>query len=242
MTNGNEKMPAIEAVLKKINLNSSFGKIERFVYKPFNDNEALAILEAIGKSRNPKFVIDDENRFAYLNFAKWCHCDTSMQCIDPVTSEVRRGDLYKGIYIAGNTGSGKSWLLDIMRAYCSAFGFKVQLSGVKRDLSWLNVRADTICDNFAFKGDMTLYKSVGVLGIQDIGCEPSETVYMGNRVDVVRGVVESRGDKSDVLTLFTSNMRIDGQSLRLRYGDRVQSRLYEMCNYLVIKGKDRRKL
>lgn len=235
-------MPSAGDVLKKIDLNTPFEKIDRYVYRPFNENEALAILEAIGKSRSPKFTIDEENRFAYLNFAKWCHCDATMQCINPETSEVQRGNLLKGIFIAGNTGSGKSWLLDIMRAYCSAFGFKVELSGNKRDLSWLTIRADAICDNFALEGNVRLYKSVGVLGIQDFGCEPSEAVYMGNKVDVMRSVIEYRGDKSDLLTLFTSNLKINSPSLRQRYGDRVQSRLYEMCNYLVIKGKDRRKL
>ena len=81
-----------------------------------------------------------------------------------------------------------------------------------------------------------------MLGIQDLGCEPQESLYMGNRVDVVRQLIEYRGDKTDEITLITSNLKINGEKLVNRYGDRVASRLNEMCNYFEIKGKDRRKM
>ena len=81
-----------------------------------------------------------------------------------------------------------------------------------------------------------------MLGIQDLGSEPQESLYMGNRVDVVRQLIEHRGDKTDEMTLITSNLKINGERLVNRYGDRVASRLVEMCNYFEIKGKDRRKM
>ena len=81
-----------------------------------------------------------------------------------------------------------------------------------------------------------------MLGIQDFGQEPQENLYMGNRIDVVRQLIEYRGDKCDEMTLITSNMKMQGDVLMNRYGDRVASRLVEMCNYFEIKGKDRRKL
>lgn len=58
----------------------------------------------------------------------------------------------------------------------------------------------------------------------------------------MRQLIEYRGDKPDQLTLITSNLKLGGQKLLDRYGDRVASRLHEMCNYFEIKGKDRRKL
>jgi len=81
-----------------------------------------------------------------------------------------------------------------------------------------------------------------MLGIQDLGQEPQESLYMGNRVDVVRQLIEYRGDRTDEITFITSNMKINGDVLMNRYGDRVASRLMEMCNYYEIKGKDRRRL
>ncbi|MFS6556865.1 hypothetical protein VPJ68_15615, partial [Parabacteroides distasonis] len=115
--NGNQKevkiqMPSIGQVLNAINQRGIFARFTRFQYLHYDVAEALKIVEAIGKSRNPKFVIDDENRFTYENFIKWCHCDPTMQCLNPETRDVVPGRLKRGIYIAGNTGTGKSWCLE----------------------------------------------------------------------------------------------------------------------------------
>ena len=238
------RMPSVEQVLNAVQKRGFFAGFARYQYLSYNLDESLAIVEAIGKSRNPKFVIDDDNRFAYANFIKWAHCDTSMQCLDPTTGQVIPGRLKRGIYIAGNTGSGKSWCLDIMQAYCTVFGFKVLWQDDNDKLSplyWQTVRVDAICDYFAENGNINGFKNQHLLGIQDFGQEPQETLYMGNRLDVVRQLIEYRGDKCDEMTLITSNLKLQGETLKERYGDRVASRLTEMCNYFEIKGKDRRK-
>ncbi len=54
--------------------------------------------------------------------------------------------------------------------------------------------------------------------------------------------LEYRGDRTDQLTLITSNLPMNHKRFVERYDDRVASRLNEMCNYFEIKGKDRRKL
>ncbi len=247
--NGNQKqvkvqMPSINQILNAINQRGMFAGFTRFQYLHYDVEEALKIVEAIGKSRNPKFVIDDENRFTYENFIKWCHCDPTMQCLNPETKGVVPGRLKRGIYIAGNTGTGKSWCLEIMLAYCTAWGFRVQFidDSNPRPLWWRTFRADAICDKFIDTGEIHTLKQIPMLGIQDLGCEPQESLYMGNRVDVVRQLIEYRGDKTDEITLITSNLKINGEKLVNRYGDRVASRLNEMCNYFEIKGKDRRKM
>lgn len=238
------QMPSIQQILNAIDQRGMFAGFTRYQYLHYDVAEALKIVEAIGKSRNPRFVIDDENLFTFENFIKWCHCDTTMQCLNPETKAVVPGRLKKGIYIAGNTGSGKSWCLEIMLAYCSAWGFKIQFASdnTPRNLWWRIIRADAICDLFMESGSIQTFKKMPMLGIQDFGSEPQETLYMGNRVDVVGNLIEYRGDISDEMTLITSNMSINGDNLKKRYGDRVSSRLNEMCNYFEIKGKDRRKL
>lgn len=200
---GNNKkiqMPSIEQILHAINQRGLFAGFQRYQYIHYDVNEALKIVEAIGKSRNPKFVIDDENRFTYENFIKWAHCDPSMKCLDPNTGQVIPGRLKRGIYIAGNTGSGKSWCLEIMQAYCTAFGFKVlwQDDSQPRPLWWRIIRADALCDYFVENGNFQIFKKQPMLGIQDFGQEPQENLYMGNRIDVVRQLIEYRGDKCDV--------------------------------------------
>lgn len=238
------QMPSIEQVLNAVRQRGFFTGFTRYQYLDYDMENALHIIEAIGKSRNPKFVIDDENRFTYENFIKWVHCDTSMMCINPETKEIVPGRLKRGIYIAGNTGSGKSWCLDIMRAYSSIMGIRISFIDDRepRILFWNTFRADSICDKFVEDGNILHIKKQNILGIQDFGSEPKESMYMGNRLDVVRQLIEYRGDKTDELTLITSNLKINGDILVERYGAKVASRLMEMCNYFEIKGKDRRKL
>ena len=249
VNNENKKptMPSIEQVLNAIRQRDMFSGFKRYQYiKPgwYDLDNAMKIVEAIGKSRNPAFVIDDENRFAFENFIKWAHCDTSMKCLDPVSGQVIPGRLKRGIYIAGNTGTGKTWCMEIMQAYIQAIGIKVlwNTDNDPRPLYWRTIRADGLCDVWAESGNVQQYKAAPMLAIQDLGNEPPETLYMGNRLDVVRYVIEYRGDMHAEMTFITSNLRMGGEILKERYGDRVSSRLQEMCNYLVIKGKDRRKL
>ena len=232
----------INQVLNRIGNRGLFQGITRYVYD-YDMQESLEIVEAIGKSRNPAFVIDDENRFTYENMIRWCHCDTKMQAIDPVTKKVIQGGLKKGIYIAGNTGTGKSWCLEVMAAYAMAFGFVITLGETeKRMLYWENVRADDICEEYAANGTFQKFKTRNIYGIQDLGSEPAESVYMGNRIEVLRQLLEYRGDRTDQVTLFTSNLPMNHKILVDRYGDRVSSRLSAMCNYFEIRGKDRRKM
>lgn len=249
VNNENKKptMPSIEQVLNAIRQRDMFSGFQRYQYtKPgwYDLDNAMKIVEAIGKSRNPAFVIDDENRFAFENFIKWAHCDTSMKCLDPVSGQVIPGRLKRGIYIAGNTGTGKTWCMEIMQAYIQAIGINVlwHNDNDPRPLYWRTIRADGLCDVWAESGNIQQYKTAPMLAIQDLGNEPPETLYMGNRLDVARYIIEYRGDAHAELTFITSNLRMGGDILKERYGDRVASRLNEMCNYFEIKGKDRRKL
>lgn len=238
------QMPEVGRILNAINQRGMFAGITRYQYLQYDVVQALKIVDAIGKSRNPAFVIDDENRFVYENFIKWVHCDTSMMCLNPETKQIVPGRLKRGMYIAGNTGTGKSWCLEIMLAYAMAFGIKISLMDDKtpRPLYWKILRADSICEEYAANGSIHETKKIPFIGIQDFGNEPKETMYMGNRLEVIRQLIEYRGDKTDELTLITSNLKINGEPLIQRYGDRVASRLIEMCNYFELRGKDRRKL
>ncbi len=237
------QMPEIKKILGAISERGYFARISRIAYPHYDIGQAMKIVEAIGKSRNPAFAVDDDNRFAYENFIRWCHCDPAMKALHPESGEAVEGRLSAGIYIAGNSGTGKSWCLEIMQAYCAAMGFRVKLAGrdTPSPLSWRTFRADEICGRFAETGDCAEFKRLPLLGIQDFGGEPEETLHMGNRVDVVRQIINCRGDRQDTMTLITSNFKMAGEPLRKRYGDKVASRLFEMCNYFEIRGKDRRK-
>lgn len=235
--------PSIEQILKGIIERGYFSGIERHEQTNYDIENAMAIVEAIGKMRTPKFKIDDENRFAYENFIKWLHADPTMQALDPSSGATISGSLKRGIYIAGNTGSGKSWCLEIMREYARAMGVPIKFKSEEsiKPLLWSIYRADEVCREWACIGDIQKFKTISILAIQDLGQEQQETLYMGNRMNVLKQLLEYRGDQDGQLTLITSNLKLSGKKLEELYGDRVQSRLFEMCNYFEIKGKDRRK-
>lgn len=213
--------------------------VERYTYNA-SIEDALAIVEGLGMAMNPAFVIDDDNRWAYTQLVKWLIGDKSMQAQDPVTGVKVCGRLNAGIYLAGRTGSGKSWALNLLRMLAQAFNVHVVLNGEDRCLNWTQARADEVCDKYIQDGDISAYKRAGVLCLQDFGAEPAESVYMGNRLQVLQQVVEARGDGGAMLTLFSSNLPMAHKSLVTRYGDRVASRLREMCNYIELNGRDRR--
>lgn len=230
----------IAAILDKIRKQGLFESVKRFQYMPYQIEYAMKVIEVIGKERNPKFIIDEENRFLYENLIRWVHADPAFQCIDPETKKPIAGRLNSGIYIAGSTGTGKSWALEIMSAYCSLDNVQV-VAGGQRCLRWPCVRTDTICDEYTSEGTIEKYKKYAILCLQDLGAEALESMYMGNRLRVLQQILEYRGDRTDQITLISSNLPINHEMLIKRYEDRVASRLNEMCNYFELRGKDRRK-
>ena len=218
-----------------------FPKIERLEYLLHKQNCALDVVREIGIARNEKFVIDTANRFTYENIILWVH-GMPFKCIDPQSGNIIPGRLDTGIYLGGTTGSGKSWTMEIMSAYSLIDNVQVKIGGRMIPLHWECMRAETICEEYAATGTLKRIKDIPVLCIQDFGAERTETVHMGNRIDSIRQLLEHRGDSSGLITHITSNYPIGKQeALTKRYGDRVVSRLMEMCNYFEIKGKDRRK-
>lgn len=234
-------MKAISTIIDDINkARSVFVGIKRTRYD-YDLTKALDVVCEIGRSRNPRFVIDEANRFAYTNFVKWVMGDPTMQALDPSTRKPVAGRLDAGIYVAGGTGTGKSWLLEIMSAFCLIDEPRVTLGKTTRPLQWTNYRTDAVCDEYAAKGDIGRFKTIPIVGFQDLGSEPRESLYMGNRLNVLCSIIESRGDRTDLLTLVSSNVPMTHDRMVELYGERAVSRLRQMCNYFEIRGRDRRK-
>lgn len=229
-----------QEILDEIRERHSFGGVRRLHYRVDSLDIPLQVVTGIGREADARFVIDDDNRFAYENLVLWMHGDPGMKCLDPETRQVTAGDVRKGIYLAGSTGSGKSLAMRVLNVYGTVDGVSFYSDGVRRRLHWTEVRAADICDYYKSSGDMWRFKDDPALCIQDFGSEPGEGLYMGNRIEVLRQLIESRGDRSDLVTLITSNYPLRSAALLKRYGDRALSRLHEMCNYLEMSGKDRR--
>lgn len=215
-----------------------FEGVSRPYRKPYDLDRELETVQSIGRHRSARFVIDPDNEFLYRNFLMWLWNDPRMMCQTPDGRQAR-GRLSAGIYITGNTGSGKSWAMEIMGVYARIVSQPVVIR-YRRALTWTCLRTDTAVQHYSRTGDMESLNAMDIVCYQDLGAEPAESMYMGNRVNVMRSVLETRGDMTGKITLVTSNLPLAGQQTYDRYGDRVVSRLQEMCNYFELVGKDRR--
>lgn len=230
-------MDKLSDIIKKI---KPLERVQRESYA-YDMNEELQIINAIGKNITSYFIIDSSNEFVYKNLIKYFLGDNTIKCINPVDNTLTTGDINKGIYIGGNPGSGKSLCMEIFNQYTRLRGIQYT-KGIKTlPFTFTNFRADDIVDDFCKTGSFDRYKNRYVLSIQDFGAESTESYYMGNKNNVLKKIIEYRGDLSNVFTFITSNLQIQGRKLLDLYGDRVQSRLHAMCNYYTIIGPDRRK-
>jgi len=214
------------------------GALKRQRIENVTFEESMELLRQIGEKMVPGFVIDDSNRFVYENIVRWCMFNRDALCLDPLTRKERPADMGKGIYLAGATGTGKSICLDLINLFIRSMNIHVKDDDTILSLQWKTYRADDICDSYSEDGDLRKFKTIPILCIQDLGAEPEETIYMGNRRKVMRSLLEHRGDCFNMMTIISSNIPID--KLQGIYGARVQSRIYQMCNYYELKGKDRR--
>lgn len=231
----------IDLVMKRLRETNTFAPLKRNDYRSILSSEdMLSEAEAVGKFRTDDFVIDKGLNFAYTNIARWFVGDPAMMCMNPETKLVEKGDLSKGLYLAGRTGCGKTWAMDIFSFLAREHFLRVEIGNKSVMMAFRPCRADEITSRFMQSGELGIFVSEPLLLINDLGTEPQEVLYMGNRVDVVRQVLERRADDPFKMTIITSNIPMHADAIRERYGDRVASRLRQMCNYMEITGNDKR--
>lgn len=200
-------------------------------------DDPLDLFTAFGRRRVPGLTVDDDNRHVYRSLACWA-LGMPFSAADPAGGGCVEGSPLRGIYIAGPTGAGKTVAVRVLGDMCSALNVRVSVAGTDTALAWRDRRATDIAADFAVSGELTAYFRDPVLCIQDLGGEARETLFMGNRVEVMRQILETRGDNPARLTIITSNIPLEGAGEV--YGARVASRLRSMCNYFVLGGRDRR--
>lgn len=214
--------------------------VQRYKYMPYSMDRSIEVVKEIGKKLKPTFAIDADNRFLFENLIRWVHGDPEFMCIDPKTKCYIKGNLNAGIYIAGPTGTGKTWALEIMSMYTLLDEVRVNLAGKALNLRWPSFRTDQVVDEYQTDGKLERFKKNPIICFQDLGAEVNECLYMGTRLNVMQQVIGYRGDRRDIITLFTSNFPINHKILIDKYDARVTSRLREMCNYFELNGQDRR--
>lgn len=205
--------------------------------RPYNLNTEMELIKQIGQARKKDFAIDEDNKYLFENLIKWANGD-SFKCLNSQSLSEIDGDVNGGIYIAGKTGTGKSWAMDILTLYCYARNFLFKSGNDTKFLAFQNIRTDKICEIYSESGMFTDFSEARIICFNDLADEPMESMFMGNRERVMKRILSIRGDKSNLITLITSNVPLE--AMGKYYDDRVLSRLREGCNYFELKGRDRR--
>ena len=132
----------------------------------------------------------DKNRFETI---KW---------VNNFISEYHKGIPQKGIYLNGNFGCGKTYLLSAMLNELAKKGHKVAMIYYPEFLRSLK---ESFNGTDEFKNKFNYIKKVEVLLLDDIG---AETVTEWSRDEILGTILQYRMEEN-LPTLFTSNLTIN---------------------------------
>jgi len=150
----------------------------------------------------------------------------------------------KGLFLFGNFGTGKTYNIyalakSLIRRNINVWVFNLPriLNTIRASFSKQEVFNEETGENSsAFVKDMSDIErliDIDILIIDDIGAEkPSDWV-----AETLYYLINSRYENMKT-TIFTSNLSLD--KLADKIGDRIVSRIAEMCDIYEVKGEDRR--
>ena len=167
------------------------------------------------KRRGVTSPLDDATRTRLAKIAKWL---VKHEC--------------PGLLLYGQCGIGKTTMLKALREMLSigrGFGQVVyvtasEINGLMMD--------DAMRDKYE------QLKSVPVLLIDDIGCEPVKCVIYGTACEPIRDLLYARYDRL-LVTICTTNL--DDAQIKGRYGERIADRIEESFDKLTFTGTSYRK-
>lgn len=134
----------------------------------------------------------------------------------------------KGLLLYGMTGVGKTYALD---AYIRRTG---KNAGHRIDCEKIEMGVSLYGTHYfeRFLQDHMVWN--------DLGEEGKIMMYMGTTIKPAQSIIMNRHMRFPTLfTNFTTNLTPEG--LENKYGDRVFSRLQQMCTFIHVTGKDLRK-
>lgn len=186
------------------------------------------IMREEANEREFKLSFDDSNKYALDQLTKYF-----------IRNKDFNGSLAKGIALVGDTGRGKTFLMECLQLFTVAYDLDTAFSIV--DMKHIAREANESGANIIPKYTQLL-KSY-----DDVGFEEKVRHY-GNQICVFTDLINiayNKFTKTGKVCHMTSNLSQSGvggfETFSDKYGKRVDSRLSEMFNFIYLSGKDKRK-
>jgi DNA replication protein DnaC len=158
--------------------------------------------------------------------------------------EVNNPDIKKGILLAGNVGTGKTYLMDLFRKNQRQVYFTRDSKKIVND--FMAAKDDEIPEEYLkpfmlrINDPQTLYQPCAGMCIDDLGKETMKNKY-GNKMNVIGDLIEERYSAGYTGVFLHATTNLSVPELTDHYGERVVSRISETFNMIVLEGNDRRR-
>ena len=189
-------------------------------------------LIAIGKELTPNFTITEADAPYYDSLVKYF-------------ISVQKG-YKKGLYIAGQVGTGKTLSLKVMQKMFGGFTI-VSSRHLVREFMKSKTNGMEVLDQYGrdsfvkdANGNRDIKKPIH-LCIDDLGLDEVNSKLYGNQVNIFMEILLDRYEcwiDYGLRTLITTNA--SPKIMEESYGTRVRERMREMCEYITITGDSKR--
>jgi predicted ATPase len=211
-----------------------------------NEGDLLMEFKEIALKHESNFVINETNEKAYRLLLLYFMNDPRFeQEVLPNTG--KKGSLKKGIYLVGDTGSGKSFMLkDVIKSLTTKYRMNsYQIHKYSKIMRDYECEGSKILESFgpiktSFGG--IIREETKVIYIDDFLSTGSEINRFGNTINFADQLIDLRYDafeQDGKKTHFSANFYPQKMSEFL--DERSTSRLSQMCNFIELTGEDWRR-
>lgn len=191
-----------------------------------------------------KFIVDEHNEKVFDLLCYYFSYDPRfIDFASKMKVPVPNPSLDKGILLAGNFGTGKTWLMSLFRknnrqVYHVEHAKLLAKAFRKGGLDAMEKHCSPIKNNF--NDPVVLYQPLSGLCIEDIGREDIKNDF-GNKENVIGDIMETRYINKCMGNMFHGTTNLTVEQMGGFYGEMLRDRFRECLNLIELGGPSRRK-